>query len=161
MDAQGPAAARPFAEPVTDSFPVLVDATNVLGATFGFKAIPNGVLTSPEGRIDAMKAGKFDIRRPETRELVESWLRGGEIPLLRPPEDVEWSHEALELFRRAVAAVERGARDEAVHLLERAFLLEPDNFIIRKQLWAIEEPERFYAGDIDYDWQRLRLEEGR
>ncbi len=47
-----------------------------------------------------------------------------------------------------------------VELLKRACPLEPDNFIIRKQLWAIEHPENFYDGDVDYAWQREQLEAG-
>ena len=38
--------------------------------------------------------------------------------------------------------------------------LAPDNFIIRKQIWAVEHPEKFYQGEIDYDWQQEQLERG-
>ncbi len=55
----------------------------------------------------------------------------------------------------------RGEREQAIELLKRAFPLEPDNLIIRKQLWAIEHPEKFYDGDVDYAWQREQMEAGR
>lgn len=161
MDAQGPDAVERFAEPVSGAFPVVVDSANQLGRAFGFKAIPNGILVGPDGTIDAVRAGRFDIRRSEIRDLVESWLAGTEIPVLTPPADLEWSDEALRLFRQAVVAIEKGDREEAIRLLELAYPLEPDNMIIRKQLWAIEEPDRFYAGEIDNDWQRQRLDQGR
>lgn len=160
MDGQGPEAPRRFVEKVDASFPTLLDADNLLGQTFGFKAIPNGLLVSPEGRIDGIVAGKFDIRRTEWKELVQTWLSGSEIPVFEPPANLNWSSEALALFRRASAAVRRGDRPEAIRLLKEAYPLEPDNYIIRKQLWAIEHPERFYAGDIDYEWQRQQLEQG-
>lgn len=160
MDTQGPEAARRFAEGTEDSFPTLLDSDNVLGQTFGFKVIPNGLLVGADGKIDAIVAGGFDIRRPESRELVDTWLVGSKIPVLEPPQDLEWSDEALRLFREASAAVRRDDRDEAIRLLKRAYPLEPDNYIIRKQLWAIEHPERFYAGDIDFDWQKQQLERG-
>jgi hypothetical protein len=32
---------------------------------------------------------------------------------------------------------------------------------MRKQLWAIEHPDRFYDGDVDYDWQKVQVKEGR
>ncbi len=161
MDVQGPAAAGRFAEPVRESFDVFVDADNELGEMFGFKAIPNGIFVSPEGTVDAIKAGKFDIRSPESRQLVDNWLAGNGVPLVDVSEDVEWSRRARDLFLEATAAIRRGERDEAIRLLELAFPLEPDNLIIRKQLWAIQNPERFYAGDIDGDWQREQLTMGR
>lgn len=160
MDGQGPEAPSRFAAAVDGAFPTLLDADNVLGQTFGFKAIPNGLLVSPEGKIDGIVAGKFDIRRAESKELVETWLSGSQIPLLKPPDDLNWSEDALQLFREASAAVRRGDRREAINLLKKAYPLEPDNYIIRKQLWAIENPDRFYAGDIDYEWQRQQLEHG-
>lgn len=159
MDTQGPAAARPFVEGL-DAFPTLIDTENILGKTFGFKAIPNGILVGPGGRIDSIVAGGFDIRRPETKELVEGWLAGSDIPILEPSRDAAWSKEAHDLFREAAAAIRRNDRDTAVRLLKLAYPLDPDNYIIRKQLWAIEHPRRFYAGEIDKDWQRRQLEEG-
>ncbi len=161
MDAQGPDAPRPFAEPTRDSFVTLVDADNTLGDAFGFKAIPNGVLISPEGLLDGTVAGRFDIRREETRELVERWLDSDAKPLPAEIDELDWSDEALRLFREAGACVRRGERAGAIELLKRAFPLEPDNLIIRKQLWAIEHPEKFYEGDVDYGWQREQMEAGR
>ena len=38
----------------------------------------------------------------------------------------------------------------------RALRIEPNNFIIRKQIWRIEYPEKFYPV-IDYDWQKVKL----
>ena len=35
---------------------------------------------------------------------------------------------------------------------------DPENFIFRKQYWAINNPEKFYSGKIDTDWQRKKLE---
>jgi hypothetical protein len=162
MDAQGAEAARPYAAPALDDFPTLVDADNLLGDTFGFKAIPNGVLIASDGRLDAKIAGRFDIRKDETRAVVERWLAAEDLALAASEErGQEWSSEALRLFREAVAAARLGEREQAIRLLKRAYPLEPDNMIIRKQLWAIEHPERFYAGDVDYAWQREQLEAGR
>ena len=39
--------------------------------------------------------------------------------------------------------------------------LEPDNYIIRKQNWAVENPDRFYEDKVDFDWQREQMEAGR
>jgi tetratricopeptide (TPR) repeat protein len=36
--------------------------------------------------------------------------------------------------------------------------LEPDNWRIRKQIWAIENPDKFYTGDSpDFGWQKEEL----
>ncbi len=74
MDAQGSDAPRPYANPTLETFSTLVDEDNLLGSTFGFKAIPNGLLISGDGKVDAIIASDFDIRRSPTRVLVEQWL---------------------------------------------------------------------------------------
>jgi hypothetical protein len=159
MDTQVTAARR-YADVVAGAFPTLIDMDDLLGQTFGFKGVPNGILVSPTGKIDAIIASRFEIRRPETRALVEDWLIADEAPQVPRRDGLEWSDEALRLFRGAAAAVRRGDSDEAVRLLKLAYPLEPDNIIIRKQLWAIQNPEKFYDGDVDVDWQTEQLAKG-
>lgn len=49
-------------------------------------------------------------------------------------------------------------RTAGLEQLEYARELAPDNWRIRKQIWAIENPEKFYAGDSpDYEWQKEEL----
>jgi hypothetical protein len=151
LDVQGPDSPRRYAEATLGTFPTLVDEDNVLGDTFGLKAIPNALFVSAEGEVDGIVASSFDIRRPKSRELIERWLATSTpygVPDADP--DMKWSDEALRLFRAA-----------AVELLNEAFPLEPDNYIIRKQLWAIEHPEKFYLDDVDFDWQDEQLASGR
>ena len=162
LDVQGPDSPRRYAEATLGTFPTLVDEDNVLGDTFGLKAIPNALFVSAEGEVDGIVASSFDIRRTKSRELIERWLATSTpygVPDADP--DMEWSDEALRLFRQAGAAVRRGDRAAAVELLNEAFPLEPDNYIIRKQLWAIEHPEKFYLDDVDFDWQDEQLASGR
>ena len=160
VDVQGAAAPRRYAESTLGTFPTLVDSENLFGETFGFKAVPNGVLIGADGRLDGLVAGGFEIRRDETRELVERWL-DSEAALPQLEDEHEWSPEALRLFREAGAALRRGEPDAALALLKQAFPLEPDNLIIRKQMWALEHPEHFYEGKVDYGWQREQLAAGR
>jgi hypothetical protein len=157
MDTQGPAVVRPFVEGTEDVFPTLIDTTNILGRTFGFKVVPNGLMVDAAGRIEAMVIGGFDIRRPAPRSLVERWLAGQNISSIAPAENLTRSEEAQRLFQAASLALQHGDREEAVRLLKLAYPLEPDNYIIRKQLWALEHPDRFYLGDIDHEWQRRQL----
>lgn len=161
VELQGPEAARPYAESTAASFTTLVDAENQLGDALGFKAIPNGILISPQGRLDARVAGGFDVRKPEIKAMVEGWLATDDVRVTADEAEREWSDEALRLFREAGAALRRGERGQAIVLLRQAYPLEPDNLVIRKQLWAIEHPERFYRGEVDYEWQREQFKAGR
>ena len=36
-------------------------------------------------------------------------------------------------------------------------VLAPDNWLIRKQLWALETPDVFYEADVDYVWQKEQI----
>jgi tetratricopeptide (TPR) repeat protein len=57
-------------------------------------------------------------------------------------------------FRYASLLLERSRKQEALRHLRRALELDPANYLIRKQIWAIENPDRFYAGEIDWAWQK-------
>jgi tetratricopeptide (TPR) repeat protein len=51
-----------------------------------------------------------------------------------------------------------GAAADALPHLKRARDLDPDNWRIRKQIWAIEHPDKFYTDrSPDYDWQAQEL----
>jgi len=64
---------------------------------------------------------------------------------------------------RADLLLRAGRKDEAISELKRGLGLDPDDYIIRKQIWCIEHPDRFYEGRIDYRWQRqqMRKKSGR
>ena len=53
--------------------------------------------------------------------------------------------------------LDQGKREAAIAELKEAFKLDPKNWLIRKQLWAIETPEAFYEGDVDYGWQKEQM----
>jgi len=55
---------------------------------------------------------------------------------------------------------ERGRRADAVAEWRDALRLDPENFLIRKQIWAAEHPEKFHS-EIDLAWQRERLRQER
>lgn len=55
-------------------------------------------------------------------------------------------------------------KDAALAKLKHARDLDPQNWRIRKQIWAIENPEKFYTGHApDYSWQKeaLAKEQGK
>ena len=84
-------------------------------------------------------------------------------------EGISQYEEAIELdpesaegpFRIGRTMLKQGKKDEALVELKKALKLDKNNWIIRKQIWAIEHPEKFYEGRVDYDWQKLQIEQGK
>lgn len=166
MDVQGSEKARPYVERAGATFTTLVDQGNHLGLLFGFKAIPNGLLIDERGLLDYRKFGGFDIRKQEYALLVEAWASGAspEWRLERMAEDKVGGAEharAIAHFQHGLELYRQGRVQEALAQWRLGRDLEPDNFVIRKQIWAVEHPERFYDGDVDYDWQREQMRLGQ
>ncbi|MCI0587052.1 MAG: hypothetical protein L0323_09460 [Planctomycetes bacterium] len=57
-------------------------------------------------------------------------------------------------LRRARELLSGGDRAGAAAALKEAAALEPENWLLRKQVWALEHPEKFYEGPIDTAWQQ-------
>lgn len=45
----------------------------------------------------------------------------------------------------------------ALDYFKTALKLDPKNYLIRKQIWAIENPDKFYKGNVDYGWQQQQM----
>jgi tetratricopeptide (TPR) repeat protein len=73
---------------------------------------------------------------------------------------VQQPRNARALFGRGVVFLREGKRTQALNAWKRAHAAEPANWVIRKQIWALEFPEKFYPR-IQYDWQneQIRREE--
>ncbi len=166
VDAQGADKARPFVEDAGATFPTVVDRNNLLSRIFGFKAIPNALFIDEDGVIRYLKYSGFDIIKSEHRQIAETWAATGESPQQRSLQDTnvtdsESSHsEAVRLFDEGMSLYNAGQVEKALVLWRKGVELEPDNFVIRKQIWAVENPDRFYEGDVDYDWQKGQLARG-
>ena len=163
MDALGAEKARPFVEKAGAEFTTVVDEENLLGQSFGFKAIPNGYLIDERGVVRYKKLGGFDIRQAETASIVEKWLESPSIDdsLQESEESLGDEHsEANALFRAGLELYREGKVDGAMAEWRRGMELEPDNYIIRKQIWAVQNPDKFYAGDVDYAWQKEQMAQG-
>ena len=103
------------------------------------------------------------MRRPETAAIVEQWATGPDLAGDEPPSDVPLGaehSESNEMFREGIELYRQGRVEEAVALWRRGLAIEPRNYIIRKQIWAVEHPEKFYDGDVDYVWQKDQLAKG-
>jgi len=64
----------------------------------------------------------------------------------------DWSSR----FGLGTALYQQGRPAEALTSWRAALELDPANFTVRKQIWMIEHPERFYP-TIDFDWQKEQL----
>lgn len=162
IDFQGIEKVRPYVEGAHPTYRNAVDAENQLGLLFGFKAIPNAVFVDEAGIIRYTKFGGFDIRKPEHRQLAAGFAASPDLATLaQQAENASGfkSPTALAHFRQGLTHYAAGNVAAALQELRQGVVLEPDNWIIRKQVWAIEQPERFYAGDVDFDWQRQQIEQ--
>jgi hypothetical protein len=147
------------------TFPTLIDDHGATSAAFGFKVVPNGALVDPDGIVRFRKIGGFSIEKPEDVAAVERFLRGQD-PGPSPAADARYhldpvSRELVETqLRLGHALFSSGRRDEAVAEWWKAVHRDPDNFVIRKQIWSTLYPEKFYPA-IDAEWQKAQLAKER
>ena len=163
MDAQGAQKARPYVEKAGAKFTTVVDDENLLGQLYGFKAIPNGFLIDEDGIVRYKKLGGFEIRGAETANIVRKWVEGPSLDESLETAQAELGSEhsrANALFRKGLDLYRQGRQEEALAEWRKGVELEPDNYIIRKQIWAVQNPDRFYAGEVDFDWQREQTAKG-
>ena len=66
--------------------------------------------------------------------------------------------EVTARFQLGRVLLESGKKHEAMAEWRKALALDPQNWIIHKQIWAVEHPDKFYNGGVDYGWQKTQLE---
>ena len=157
VDLQGADKPRPYVEAAKAEFNVVLDQKNVLGSVFGYRAIPNGVFIDENGVLRFRKFSGFDIKKPDILDEVLRFAAGsGAVEL--DASDVQLHGD---YFERGLALYEAGDAEGAKTVWRSGIEVEPDHWNMRKQLWAIEHPERFYDGDVDYGWQKEQVAQGR
>jgi hypothetical protein len=154
QDAAGDERVRCVVEERQVVFPVLVDRESELGRKLGFRVVPSGFFVDTAGLIRYRHTSDFDLADPRVRWNLERFL-AGEATVPTDPDD-RVDSRALELFAEGVGYYTRGHPDEAIAHWREALRLDPDNFLIRSQIWALEHPERFYPA-VDREWQELQL----
>jgi hypothetical protein len=160
VDAQGADKPRPFIEQARATYTCLVDADNLLSKTFGFKAVANGILVDENGIVVHQKFSGFDIRKPETRALVEAWLASGPTAGFESTGRTKIHPCVHVLFNEGLALLRSDDKDRARAKWREASVIDPDTYVVHKQLWSIENPERFYGEKVDMDWQKQQLAQG-
>ena len=163
MDAGGVAAARPWVERAGATFPTVVDAENRLALAYDFRAVPNGIVLDADQVVRFRKLGGFSCEHDDDRTAVTRLLRGEALPAsaesaVEPPDEAAGLRRELieTAWRLGLELRDRGAIEEAAATWRRALRYDPDNFVIRKQIWALLHPERFME-PIDYAWQQEQL----
>ena len=153
QDVRGEEAVRPVVEERGVTFPVILDRASRLAALLGFQIVPSGCFVDAAGTV-VHRAPELDIGDPRVRRNLEAFLAGDEIEA--PESERPLDPRALELFAEGVGAFAAGDRTTALALWRTALRSDPDNFLIRSQIWAVEHPERFYPV-VDRDWQERQL----
>ena len=160
--------ARPSSVPwhaaANADFVTLVDSQNTFGTRYDLKAIPYGVMIDEAGRL--VKAPfNINVADRKTLAMLEKWLSDPNYNTkllhdMKPLDklNVETTTEAVARFRLGLVLLEVGKKEEAMAEWRKALALDPQNWIIHKQIWAVEHPDKFYEGDVNYGWQKAQLE---
>lgn len=173
-DVGGADAARPFPARAGATFPTVVDADNLLGRIFDYKIIPNGLFVDEAGVVQGIWIG-FSVDRPECVEMVDRFLAGNMEPFRRMPQGPVGSpgvapgtvgtvrvltatEEELYEARVRLGALlhASGRHEEALAEWQKALRMDPENFVLRKQIWVLRYPEKFHP-TIDFSWQKEQL----
>ncbi len=106
-----------------------------------------------------------NVKNQETLEMLEKWLSDPDYNtvLLREMKPssktvVKTNAEAAARFQLGLVLLQEGKKEEAMAEWRKALALDPQNWIIHKQIWAVENPDKFYKGGVDYGWQKAQLE---
>ncbi len=156
MDAGGPDLARRYAQAAGATYPVLVDTEGMLATHYGFRAIPNGWIVDGHGVIRFRQVGGFDIRKPDVADTIERTLTGTP-PGLADAAPAGPRQDAAMAFKEGVYRLREGKTREALQAWFRAAEADPENLLVRKQIWHVLHPERFEP-EVDFVWQKAQRE---
>ena len=122
----------------------------------GFKVVPNLFLIDKFGELEYWKFGKADIRKSYYKNLVKSWV-SGHFQNVNPKD--KFNNRGNENHQLSLGKFNEYVNDGNINITD-VRNQELDNMLVRKQLWAKENPEKFYQGKIDSDWQKVKIEKG-
>ena len=157
QDAQGETRVRPVVEAAAIEFPVLIDQASRLAADFGFQVTPAGVFLDATGTVRYVHGSplqQFDVIDPRVQLNLDEFL-GGAAPRAIEHEP-GFRPEVRSAFATGAKQIAEGDAEAAVKTWREALDLDPDNFLIRSQIWAAENPDRFWPA-VDREWQQAQL----
>ncbi len=171
MDAAHPERAREHYEKAGVTFVRGVDAEEALWSALDFDVVPNGIMMDGDGIVRYAKFGGFGGATDRDPDLVAIGRLIADLPRRatagQAPAGVVSSSAtssrtgaAQEWFARGVRALREGRKAETAVHWRHALKLDPRNYVIRKQIWALEHPDQFYPA-INFGWQEeQRAREG-
>lgn len=94
--------------------------------------------------------------------LGKAYLSVGQAEKVKPilAKVVERKPSAPAYFALGSAEMALGHKENGLANLKKALRLDRENFVIRKQIWLMEHPEKFHP-TIDWGWQREQLKKER
>ncbi|MBI2933069.1 MAG: TlpA family protein disulfide reductase [Planctomycetes bacterium] len=152
FDVQGPDHPMRYLRAARFSFAALIDASCELSRLWGVTSIPFAVAADADAIIRLVT----DESPPSFLEQVPAALakKADKVPperkITHPQPDFEI------LLQSCTNLLGRGRKEEALVALQQAMALDPANDLVRKQMWAVAHPERFYQGAIDLAWQKAQ-----
>ncbi len=145
---------------------MLVDAQATIAARFGINYVPFAILLDETGNI-VRPPYPSNINVDDHRSDIANWIKTGEFNEASTDKSARvrangFDNAEAELrFAYAGEQLRRGQNEMALAQLKTALKLDSDNWLIRKQIWAIENPERFYSGKVDFKWQHDQMNSER
>lgn len=144
---------------------MLIDEQGTTGTAFGFKAVPNGVLIDADGTVQWAKYGGFSVDNADDLAVVQRFFAGDAVdPYAQTDYPYQLtdnqSAEVAQLVRDARSHARDGRTADAVRAWRQALDIDPENLVIRKQIWEAEHPEKFHPV-IDKAWQQVQLQAER
>src|SRR5207245_9356295 len=110
-------------------------------------------LRQPKRRREKPEDLELQLTLAERLEAVKHYQRSRrtfEAVLEKNPKSIR------ALLRLASVELDLGEREKALATLKKAWAIDPRNWVIRKQIWAVEHPDQFYPA-IHTDWQREEI----
>ena len=101
----------------------------------------------------------FSVDDESDRRAVDVFARGGATEI-ETAGRLDGVPAAIESFAGGVSAYAGGDSQTAIRQWREALAEDPANHVIRKQIWAVQNPDRFYP-EIDWDWQMEVLAQER
>ena len=166
VDVQGADVVAAWVKKAGASFTTVVDREAKLAKHFGVNYVPFSVWIDENGRV-VRAPQPANVGDEAQRAAIAAWIGQEDAAQIAPKKRTASASagfadaEAMLRFSLAAQLMRLGRDREAVVHLKRALGRDQDNWLIRKQIWAIEHPERFYRGNVDFSWQREQLQAER
>lgn len=133
---------------------------------------PSEVRTEPQAGLSSIAKGELERLIVDSPNDWRARVQVATILLVERDLSSAMQHlvAAVELkpdhadihFLTGQVFLQQEKRESALASFRRALELDPANWRIRKQIWAIENPDKFYAKpNPDYRWQKEALEKER